>query len=42
MEGHITEDDILGMNLVNKDFYYLDQVIKQNTTDKSLLHGLKN
>ena len=37
MEGHITEDDILGINLVNKDFYYLDQVIKQNTGDKEFI-----
>ena len=37
MEGHITEDDILGINLVNKDFYYLDQIIKQNAGDKEFI-----
>ena len=42
MEGHITGDDILGINLVNKYFYYLDQVIKQNTGDKEFTPWIEN
>ena len=37
MEGYINEDEILAINLAGKDFYYLDQVIKQNTDDKEFI-----
>ena len=41
MEGYITEDEVLGINLVDKDFYCLDQVIKQNTDDKEFIPYVK-
>ena len=37
MKRFITEDEILGINLVNEDFYYLDLVIKQNTNDNEYI-----
>ena len=37
MEGYINEDEILAINLAGKNFYYLDQVIKQNTDDKEFI-----
>ena len=37
MEGYIHEDEIIGINLAGKDFYYLVQVIKQNTDDKEFI-----
>ena len=37
MEGYIKEDEILGINLAGKNFYYLDQVIKQNIDDKEFI-----
>ena len=33
----ITEDEILSINLVDEDFYYLDLVIKQNTNDNEFI-----
>ena len=41
MEGHITQEEVLGINLVDKDFYCLDQVIKQNTDDKEFIPYVK-
>ena len=41
MEGFITEDEILGINLVDEDFYCLDQVTKQNTDDKEFIPSVK-
>ena len=37
MNGYYTNDGALKLNLVHKDFYYLDQVIKQNTNDKEFI-----
>ena len=37
MNGYYTNDDASKLNLVHKDFYYLDQVIKQNTNDKEFI-----
>ena len=37
MNGYYTNDDASKLNLVPKDFYYLDQVIKQNTNDKEFI-----
>ena len=37
MNGYYTNDGVLNTNLVPKDFYYLDQVIKQNTNDKEFI-----
>ena len=34
MTGYYNEDGVLDENLVSKNFYCLDQVIKQNTNDK--------
>ena len=42
INGYITEDEILGINLVDEDFYCLDQVIKQNTDDKEFIPWVKN
>ena len=33
----ITEDKILGINLVNDDFHYLDLVVKCNTNDNEFI-----
>ena len=41
MEGFITEDEILGINLVDEDFYCLDQVTKENTDDKEFIPSVK-
>ena len=41
MEGFITEDEILGINLVDEDFYCLDQVTKENTDDKEFIPIVK-
>ena len=41
MEEFITEDEILGINLVDEDFYSLGQVIKQNTDDKEFIPSVK-
>ena len=37
MNGYYTNDDASKLNLVHKDFYCLDQVIKQNTNDKEFI-----
>ena len=37
MNGYITEDEALGINLVDEDYYYLDLVIKQNPKDKEFI-----
>ena len=37
MNGYYTNDGALKLNLVHKDFYYLDQVIKRNTNDKEFI-----
>ena len=37
MNGYYTNDGVLNLNLVRKDFYYLDQAIKQNTNDKEFI-----
>ena len=37
MKRFITEDEILGINLVAEDFYYLELVIKQNANDNELI-----
>ena len=37
MNGYITEDEVLGINLVDEDYYYLDLVIKQNLKDKEFI-----
>ena len=34
MSGYYNEDGVLDENLIRKNFYCLDQVIKQNTNDK--------
>ena len=34
MSGYYNEDGVLDENLISKNFYCLDQVIKQNTNDK--------
>ena len=41
MEGYITEDEVLGINLVDYDIYCLDQIIKQNTNDKEFIPSVK-
>ena len=35
--GYINKDEILVINLVNKDFSCLDHVIKQHTNDKRFI-----
>lgn len=37
MRVFITEDKILGINLVNDDFRYLDLVVKCNTNDNEFI-----
>ena len=37
MNVYITEDEVLGINLVDEDYYYLDLVIKQNPKDKEFI-----
>ena len=37
MNWYITEDEVLGINLVDEDYYYLDLVIKQNPKDKEFI-----
>ena len=41
MNGYITEDEVLVINLADEDYYYLDWVIKQNTKDKEFVKKLK-
>ena len=41
MNGYITEDEALGINLVDEDYYYLDLVIKQNLKDKEFIPDVK-
>ena len=41
MKGYINEDEVLGINLVDKDFYYLDLVIKEHTKDKEFIPYVK-
>ena len=41
MKGCITEDEVLGINLVDEDFYYLDLVIKKHTKDKKFIPYVK-
>ena len=42
LNGYINEDEILGINLVNKDFDHLNTIITEYTNDKKLFHLLKN
>ena len=37
MSGYYNEDGVLDENLISKNFYCLDQVIKQNTNDKEFI-----
>ena len=41
MNGYITEDEALGINLVDEDNYYLDLVIKQNPKHKEFIPDVK-
>ena len=41
MNGYITEDEVLVINLADEDYYYLDRVIKQNTKDKEFIPYVK-
>ena len=41
MNVYITEDEVLGINLVDEDYYYLDLVIKQNPKDKEFVPDVK-
>ena len=41
MNGYITEDEVLVINLADEDYYYLDWVIKQNTKDKEFIPYVK-
>ena len=41
MNGYITEDEVLVINLADEDHYYLDRVIKQNTKDKEFIPYVK-
>ena len=41
MKGYINEDEVLGIDLVDKDFYYLDLVIKEHTKDKEFIPYVK-
>ena len=41
MKGCITEDEVLGINLMDEDFYYLDLVIKKHTKDKEFIPYVK-
>ena len=42
LNGYITEDEILGINLVNEDFDHLNAIITEYTNDKKFIHLLKN
>ena len=37
LNGYITEDEILGINLVNEDFDILNAIITEHTNDKKLI-----
>ena len=37
MSGYYNEDGLLDENLMSKNFYCLDQVIKQNKNDKEFI-----
>ena len=37
MSGYYNEDGALDENVISKNFYCLDQVIKQNTNDKEFI-----
>ena len=41
MKGYINEDEVLGINLVDEDLYYLDLVIKEHTKDKEFIPYVK-
>ena len=41
INGYINKDEILCLNFVNKDFYYLDQTIKQYANDKKYIPGIE-
>ena len=41
MSWYITEDEVLGINLVDEDYYYLDLVIEQNPKDKEFVPDVK-
>ena len=41
LNGYITEDKILGINLVNKDFDHLHAVITEYTNDKKFIPFIK-
>ena len=38
---YITEDDILGINLVNEDFDHLNAIITEYTNDKKFIPFVK-
>ena len=41
MKGCINEDEVLGINLVDEDLYYLDLVIKEHAKDKEFIPYVK-
>ena len=41
LNGYITEDEILGINLVNEDFDHLNAIIIKYTTDKKFVRFFK-
>ena len=41
LNGYINEDEILGINLVNKDFDHLNTIITEYTNDKKIIPFVK-
>ena len=41
LNGYINEDEILGINLVNKDFDQLNTIITEYTNDKKIIPFVK-
>ena len=41
LNGYITEDEILGINLVNEDFDHLNAIITEYTNDKKFIPFVK-
>ena len=41
LNGYITEDGILGINLVNEDFDILNAIITEHTNDKKFIPFVK-
>ena len=41
LNGYITEDEILGINLVNQDFNLLNAIITEYTNDKEFIPLVK-